>query len=72
MLLEKEDDTPTIKNTKILKRRIYGLVYHHIWWLMFGLLGAAMVGAAFPIWGKISCLYAQLNPLYVSLICIYI
>jgi hypothetical protein len=56
MLLEEEDDTPTAENAKVLKRRIYGLVYHHIWWLIFGLLGAAMVGAAFPIWGKEACL----------------
>jgi ATP-binding cassette subfamily B (MDR/TAP) protein 1 len=42
---------PSKEEAKELRKRIYGLLYHHIWWLLSGLLGAAMVGAAFPIWG---------------------
>jgi ATP-binding cassette, subfamily B (MDR/TAP), member 1 len=42
---------PSKVESKKLRTRIWGLVWPHVWWLIFGLLGSAMVGGTFPIWG---------------------
>ena len=34
---------PDKEEAKILRKRIWGLILHHIWWLVFGLIGAALV-----------------------------
>ena len=34
---------PSKEESKKLRTRVWGLVWHHIWWLIFGLLGAALV-----------------------------
>jgi ATP-binding cassette, subfamily B (MDR/TAP), member 1 len=36
---------------KKLRQKMWSLVYPYLPWFIVGLLGAAMVGAAFPIWG---------------------
>ena len=38
-----DDEGPSKEEAKMLRKRVYGLVRHHIWWLLCGLLGAAMV-----------------------------
>jgi ATP-binding cassette, subfamily B (MDR/TAP), member 1 len=48
---EKEDLTPQEK--KELNRRIWVLILQHKGWLLIGLLGAAVFGTVFPLWGYV-------------------
>lgn len=47
------DSTSHDKNeARRLRSRIWGMVMHHIWWLIFGLIGAAMVGVPPPFFSN--------------------
>ena len=41
--VEAEMAGPDKNEAKVLRRRIWKLVMHHVWWLVSGLIGAAMV-----------------------------
>jgi len=40
-----------VNEAKKLRSRIWSLVYPYSQWMFFGLVGSAMVGGAFPLWG---------------------
>jgi ATP-binding cassette, subfamily B (MDR/TAP), member 1 len=48
-----QDDDLTPEEKKELNRRVWALILEHKGWLFVGLLGAAIFGAVFPLWGYI-------------------